>query len=92
MSHDQNNERTESNPGAEPWLATVKNRVRAIQYGVVQITIHEGRVTQVDATEKLRIPWEGVLSERRPHNGRLDSTNIQRQQPPTGHPEAHWGE
>jgi hypothetical protein len=80
------------NPGIEPWLATVQNRVHAIQYGVVQITIHEGRVTQVDATEKLRIPWEGVLSEGRPRNGRPDSINIQHQQTLTGRPEVNWGE
>lgn len=92
MSHAEKNERTESNPGIESWLATVQNRVHAIQYGLVQITIHEGRVTQVDATEKLRIPWEGVLSESRPRIGRPDSTNIQRQQTPTGLPEANWGE
>jgi hypothetical protein len=92
MSRAEKNERTESNPGTESWLATVQNRVHAIQFGLVQITIHEGRVTQVDATEKLRIPWEGVLSESRPHNGRPDLTNTQRQQTPTGHPEANWGE
>ena len=92
MSRTEKNDRTESNPGTESWLATVQNRVHAIQFGLVQITIHEGRVTQVDATEKLRIPWEGVLSESRPRNGRPDSNNTQRQQTLTGHPEANWGE
>lgn len=92
MSQLPNKEWNGSNPDVEPWLATVQNRVQAIQYGVVQITIHEGRVTQVDATEKLRIPWEGGLSEGRPRNGRPGSSNNQHQQVLTGHPEVNWEE
>jgi hypothetical protein len=92
MSRVPNQEWSGSKPGAESWLATVQNRVQAIQYGVVQITIHEGRVTQVDATEKLRIPWEGVLSDGRPRKGRPDLSNSQVQQTLTGRPEVNWEE
>ncbi len=70
MSRTETIDRTESSAGIESWLAEVQNRVHSIQYGLVQITLHEGRVTQIDATEKMRIPWEGAQSEDRRLNGR----------------------
>lgn len=43
-------------PDASPpeWLAVVAEKVRSLRFGVVQITVHEGRVTQVEVTEKTR--------------------------------------
>ena len=76
MSRTEKIDRTESSAGIEPWLATVQNRVHSIQYGLVQITLHEGRVTQIDATEKMRIPWEGVLSEDRRLSGRPEGDQL----------------
>jgi hypothetical protein len=37
------------------WLAVVREKVRAIRFGSVQITVHDGRVTQIEANEKTRI-------------------------------------
>jgi hypothetical protein len=37
------------------WLAVVREKVRAIRFGSVQITVHDGRVTQVESNEKTRI-------------------------------------
>ena len=39
---------------AESWLEVVRLKVAAIRFGSVQITVHEGRVTQVEAIEKTR--------------------------------------
>lgn len=39
---------------AESWLEVVRRKVAAIRFGSVQITVHEGRVTQVEAVEKTR--------------------------------------
>ena len=36
------------------WLALVGEKVGALQYGVVQITVHDGRVVQVELTERHR--------------------------------------
>ena len=36
------------------WLRVVERRVSALRFGSVQIVIHEGRVTQVESTEKVR--------------------------------------
>lgn len=45
------------------WLALVRERVAALRFGTVQITVHEGRVTQVDATLRTRLSTdEGSVS------------------------------
>jgi hypothetical protein len=43
--------------GAEglAWLETVRQQIGSLRFGVVQITVHEGRVVQIDRTEKLRL-------------------------------------
>ncbi len=41
---------------ADLWLEIVRRKAGAMRYGSLQITIHEGRVTQVEATEKVRLP------------------------------------
>ena len=37
------------------WLELVKQRVESLEYGVVQIVVHDSRVTQIERTEKLRL-------------------------------------
>ena len=39
---------------SEPWIEVVRQKVAAIRFGSVQITVHEGRVTQVESLEKTR--------------------------------------
>jgi len=41
---------------AETWLDIVRLKVDAMRFGSVQIVVHEGRVTQVESTEKTRLP------------------------------------
>ena len=41
-------------PIPEPWVEIVRQKVAAIRFGSVQITVHEGRVTQVESLEKTR--------------------------------------
>jgi hypothetical protein len=41
---------------AESWLEIVRHKVEAMRFGSVQIVVHEGRVTQVESTEKTRLP------------------------------------
>ena len=36
------------------WLALVQQHVRSLRFGVVQIVVHDGQVTQVEKTEKVR--------------------------------------
>ena len=46
---------SEEQSSAELWLDVVRGKVSAIRFGSVQLTVHEGRVTQVEAIEKTRI-------------------------------------
>ena len=41
---------------SEPWVEIIRRKVGAMRFGSVQLTIHDGRVTQVEATEKTRLP------------------------------------
>lgn len=45
----------DASPDLPEWLEIVRQKVAAIRFGSVQITVHEGRVTQVEAIEKTRI-------------------------------------
>jgi hypothetical protein len=37
------------------WLRVVQHKVESLRYGVVQLVIHDGRVTQIERTEKTRL-------------------------------------
>jgi hypothetical protein len=39
----------------EAWLELVRRKAASIRFGSVQITVHEGRVTQVESLKKTRI-------------------------------------
>ena len=41
------------------WLALVQQQVERIQFGFVQIVIHDSRVVRIERTEKLLVPGEG---------------------------------
>jgi hypothetical protein len=41
--------------GGKEWLSVVEEKVRQLRFGVVQLTIHEGKVVQIDSTERTRI-------------------------------------
>jgi len=45
-------------PASEPlpdWLRLVQEKVESLRYGVVQLVVHDGRVTQIERTEKTRL-------------------------------------
>lgn len=37
------------------WLALVREKVESLRFGVVQLIVHDGRVTQIERTEKTRL-------------------------------------
>ena len=49
-----NGNKIESTPAAA-WLAIVQQQVQSLQYGVVQIVVHNERVVQIERTEKFRL-------------------------------------
>jgi hypothetical protein len=42
-------------PSAPDWLALVREKVEGLRYGVVELTVHDGHVTQIERTEKTRL-------------------------------------
>jgi len=46
---------TLTDQAADQWLELVAAQVAALRYGVVQVVVHDGRVVQIERTEKLRL-------------------------------------
>lgn len=47
---------TPTSAAATPdWVALVREKVEGLRYGVVQLVVHDGRVTQIERTEKTRL-------------------------------------
>lgn len=56
---------TPSNPDTEEdWQKIVTAKVKALRFGLVQIIVHEGKVTQIEATEKTRLESRADRTER----------------------------
>ena len=46
-----------SSPLPEPdWIALVREKVEGLRFGVAQLVVHDGRVTQIECTERTRLP------------------------------------
>jgi hypothetical protein len=45
-------------PGEPRWLEVIRECVGKMRFGTVQVVVHEGRVTQVDATHRTRLSTE----------------------------------
>jgi len=54
--------RTTTSKEAEParWLDVVNNQVNHLRFGIVQIVVHDGRVVQIEKTEKIRFDKANV--------------------------------
>lgn len=47
--------RTPDRSAPPSWLELVRVQVETLRYGVVQVVVHDGRVTQIERTEKTRL-------------------------------------
>jgi hypothetical protein len=43
------------------WLEVVRHYVESMQFGAVEIIVHDGRVIQIDKTERLRFGKGGAV-------------------------------
>jgi hypothetical protein len=46
------------------WQEIVYDKVNGIRFGVVQIVVHEGKVTQIESTEKTRLDAVGKRAKK----------------------------
>jgi hypothetical protein len=44
------------------WLTLVREKVETLRYGIVQIVVHDSRVTQIERTEKTKIERRAMQS------------------------------
>jgi hypothetical protein len=51
----QKTEVDERSGGEASWLEMIRRQVNSLRFGVVQVVVHEGRVVQIDRTEKVRL-------------------------------------
>lgn len=55
MKTDRIHTPTQEQPNEPDWLEIVRRKVGSLRFGVVQVIVHEGRVTQIESTEKTRL-------------------------------------
>jgi hypothetical protein len=53
----------EKNQSSANWLEIVRQNVQSLRFGVVQIVVHDSKVTQIERTEKTRLQSEKDDSE-----------------------------
>jgi hypothetical protein len=41
--------------GSEDAIATIRDTLQKVRFGSIAVTIHEGRIVQIDVTEKRRL-------------------------------------
>jgi hypothetical protein len=46
------------------WLEIVRSKVEELRYGVIQIVVHDHKVTQIEKTEKTRLDSPKADSKR----------------------------
>lgn len=47
------------------WLERIANSIAGLKYGQVQITIHDGRIVQIERCERLRFDPPPVATKQR---------------------------
>jgi hypothetical protein len=48
----------------EQWLKIVQQKIASLQFGVVQIVVHDSQVVQIERTEKVRLQRSDRADER----------------------------
>lgn len=48
----------------ELWSSRIVNSVNGLEYGTVQIVVHDGRIVQIERTERKRFESEAALREQ----------------------------
>ena len=57
------------------WLRPLRDALRGLRYGSVEVVVHEGRVVQIERREKVRFD---EAERRRPDGRGRDTTNERR--------------
>ncbi|NCW26769.1 MAG: DUF2292 domain-containing protein [Verrucomicrobia bacterium] len=41
--------------GEQKWIGVIKEKLTGLRYGQILLTVHEGRIVQIERTEKTRL-------------------------------------
>jgi hypothetical protein len=55
MTHKTSQQPSSPSPPAELPITAIQEAVESIRFGVVQLIIQDGRIVQIDKTEKIRL-------------------------------------
>lgn len=65
---------TPNESASSGWLEIVQKQVSSIRFGVILITVHDGKVVQIEKTEKTRISQQDTsLRSPSPHGDEANS-------------------
>ncbi|MDF2963669.1 MAG: hypothetical protein K0S39_5404 [Paenibacillus sp.] len=59
----------------EIWTKRILNSVNGLEYGTVQIVVHDGRIVQIERTERKRFESEAALRDRDSLDGKQAKSN-----------------
>ena len=51
-----NTDQSSAPTNKELWEQIISQRIGRLKFGAIQLVVHDGRVTQVETTEKTRLP------------------------------------
>lgn len=51
-------------PDFTQWVRLLEQKIASIRFGSIQIIVHEGRITQIESTEKIRLSNESSGGKR----------------------------
>jgi len=69
---------TTQNPAE--WIDIVVDRVQSLRFGTVELVVHQGRVTQIEMTERIRLEPSGAqksFSQSKPDHWNGSNTRNQ---------------
>jgi len=49
-----------NNHPADSWTRLLAEKLRHLRYGTIQLTVHDGRIVQMDCTERTRLPADAA--------------------------------
>jgi hypothetical protein len=52
------------------WSSRILSSVNGLEYGTVQIVVHDGRIVQIERTERKRFESEAALRDRDAADGK----------------------
>jgi hypothetical protein len=60
-----NTQLTDSDPASD-WKEVIRKQVSSLNYGSIEIVVHESKIVEIDTTQRFRFPHGGLPKFRIP--------------------------